>query len=475
MKNLQASGTIAEKNIELNSVSFPETNRRAGYPVDTSVQLKTLLDEYSVNSNPIAVSFRKLVPWLKVGSRATHYLHPYPAKLFPQIAHFFLASNELSPSGAVVLDPFSGSGTVALEAILSGRNAIYADVNPFAQLLTSAKTTLFDPKRLEILLPEIKSNFLKSRTKKIPDVVNVDLWFSPKNLRALSRLKAAIDKSCPAEFKDFVEITFSSTCKKVSNADPRFNVPVRRKEKNIKTGKRELVDNSNVNAWEVFEKAFTRNLGRLRQFVEIYPGDMDVKFAGSDALSLLNVQQGCPLQSDSVDLIITSPPYAGAQKYIRSSSLSLGWLGLAKSKDLKILESMSIGREHFPKVKAKEFIPTSISSADIVLKKVFEKNPLRACIASSFLLEMRIALDEAYRVLKPGGHIVLVIGNNKICGHEFKSSEYLSKILLEAGAEVLLSLVDAIPSRTLTTSRADTASVIKNEHIVLFRKPKIKR
>lgn len=65
------------------------------YPVDTSVALAGLLDRFEREQQPAAISFRQIVPWLKVGERASHYLHPYPAKLLPHIAHFFLANRSL--------------------------------------------------------------------------------------------------------------------------------------------------------------------------------------------------------------------------------------------------------------------------------------------------------------------------------------------------------------------------------------------
>jgi hypothetical protein len=66
-------------------------------------------------------------------------IHLYPAKLLPHIAAFFLASSELSSKGDKVLDPFSGSGTVLLEALLAGRSPIGADSNPLARLISKVK------------------------------------------------------------------------------------------------------------------------------------------------------------------------------------------------------------------------------------------------------------------------------------------------------------------------------------------------
>ena len=100
-------------------IGYPPRSATQAYPVDTTKKIFKLIEKYEKENRPQEVSFRELVFWLKVGERATHYIHPYPAKLLPQIAHFFLASNILASSDDFVLDPFSGTGTVALEANLS--------------------------------------------------------------------------------------------------------------------------------------------------------------------------------------------------------------------------------------------------------------------------------------------------------------------------------------------------------------------
>lgn len=86
--------------------------------------LERLLDRFNRSGRAINVNFRQLVSWAPLGERATHYLHPYPAKLLPQIPIFFLSNNLLSSPGDTVLDPFCGSGTVLLEGILHNRNGI---------------------------------------------------------------------------------------------------------------------------------------------------------------------------------------------------------------------------------------------------------------------------------------------------------------------------------------------------------------
>lgn len=433
------------------------------YPVDTSGTVRALIKEFK--RNPVAqdVSFRELVPWVKAGERATHYIHSYPAKLLPQIAHFFLAASEYVSTDETVLDPFGGTGTVALEALLSGRCALYADSNPLARLIAKVKTTKLDLVGSRAALERVVEKYKRSRACTPPDVVNINHWYEPKVIRELCRLKSSIESELDGDIKDLLLLSFSSISRKVSLADPRLSVPVKLKEyEGLKRKKTVGVING-------FEEQFFSNLKRHLAFNKYARLGVSAQCVGCDARSLSNENKQ-KLPDNSVGIIITSPPYAGAQKYIRASSLNLGWLGLVPSKKLRALEDLNIGREHFPKETYKGLILTGIASADSVLEAVYEVNPLRSAIAAIYLLEMRSALAESVRVLRPGGRLVLVIGNNEICGHEFKSSEYLEEICRGLGLDVELKLIDAIKSRGLMTKRNRTASLITREWVLVFRK-----
>jgi SAM-dependent methyltransferase len=138
---------------------------------------------------------------------------------------------------------------------------------------------------------------------------------------------------------------------------------------------------------------------------------------------------------------------------------------------LKTLENATIGREHFPKESYEEIPSTPFDVADGIIKRIFKVNPLRAAIAASYLTEMSEALKEIVRVLRPGGHLVLVIGNNQVCGLPFKSSEYLRELCEMNGLRVVLKLIDEIKSRGLMTKRNRTASVITREWVLVLQKP----
>ncbi len=66
-----------------------------------------------------------------------HGFHVYPARLHPDTAAGLIDS--LSGPGQTVLDPFVGSGTVAVEALTAGRLAVGNDLNPLAVAIARCK------------------------------------------------------------------------------------------------------------------------------------------------------------------------------------------------------------------------------------------------------------------------------------------------------------------------------------------------
>jgi len=439
------------------------------YSVDTTEKILNLIKKYNIESQPQEVSFRNLVSWVKVGERATHYIHPYPAKLLPQIAHFFLASNLLVGENETVLDPFGGTGTVALEANLSGRDALFSDANPLARIIASVKTSRVDVGEVVSASERLGKSYARTRRTIPPSVVNVGIWYEEKICRQLSRLHWSIADMPESPVRDLFWVTFSCVARKLSNADPRLSVPVR-----LKQAKWDGEYFPNV--WVAFCSQLQANIQRITEFQRLLNcSNVSSQCVGRDARRLLaastwNSEVRVKLSDASVGIIITSPPYAGAQKYIRASSLSLGWLGLAETHQLKALENENIGREHLPKAISDKFQSSGLDEADKVLHLIYKKNPVRAAIAGVYINEMRTAINEMARVLKPNGFIVMVIGNNEVCGYSFLSSEYMAQLLLEAGLKPKMKLIDEIKSRGLMTKRNKTAGVISKEWVLVYQK-----
>lgn len=434
------------------------------------------IKQYSATKKPVPISFRDLFSKMNRSDRYTHLIHTYPAKLLAHIPYFFLNNTCFSKEGDTILDPFCGTGTVLLEANLAGRNALGADANPLARKIASVKTEKLDDLKLNETLKIIIHRAKLFRKVEYPNVINRDFWFPANTQYQLAKIRRAIDELPNDKYKAFFEICFSNCIKKVSYADPRIAVPVKlnpdRFEKSsdqYRKIKNRLTELKSVDVFEKFRGICTDNITRVKK-LSCISSKISSKIISENAqIITASIGRKTLLKDNSVDMILTSPPYAGAQKYIRSSSLNLGWLGITEVEDLKSLDKKSIGRENYLSSEIKE-IKTGISSADKLLKELFQLNKQRAYIVGNYLLEMKVALDESIRVLKNDGYFIIVIGNNKVCNCEFNTQEYLTEYVESKGLKLQFKLIDDIKSYGLMTKRNKTADIISREWILVFKK-----
>lgn len=433
---------------------------------------KTLKDYYlsfQKDGEPISVNFRALVPELKKAERYTHLIHSYPAKLLANIPYFFLATDTLCPANGTVLDPFCGTGTVLLEAALTGRKSFGADANPLAELIAGVKTVYI---RREVLLETL--NLVLKRAKKYRRSVThpeaIAVWYSPNSLRQLTNLQRAISDIEDEQQQKFFELCFSGVARKVSFADPSISVPVHWNPERFSSNpqrmeevRKKLESLQTVNVYDKFESVSKANIDRVASLRDKISNGVSTKIVSNDARKL-------GLADDSVDMILTSPPYAGAQKYIRASWLNLYWLNRVKIEDIRELKKHNIGREDYRKEEMSESY-TGIDAADTVLKVLYKSgNMKRAFLTANYLNEMKVALDESIRVLRPDGYMVIVIGNNTVCKRQFDTQDYLTTYLVGKGLKLQYKLIDDIKSYGLMTKRNKTADTISREWILVFKK-----
>ena len=262
----------------------------------------------------VQVSFRG--PDGTVGRRdfATHWIHWYPAKMFHRIPSVFLDAVPL-PTTAKILDPFCGSGTVLLEANLRGYDAIGIDINPLARLISEAKTNPIDPDYLTVVLNSLLSTAKTYRS--LPDShATLDYWLSHAAHVALHRLVRAIEQVEEARARSFFLATLTSIVRRVSNADPAIPPLVRLRPERAETGgdryQRALKRSSSVSipiVYNTFNEAAVANIARMSELYSVRNeiGQTTLRPQDADAANT-----GLP--SETIDAIITSPPYCGSHK-----------------------------------------------------------------------------------------------------------------------------------------------------------------
>ncbi|MEK7787041.1 MAG: site-specific DNA-methyltransferase [Chloroflexota bacterium] len=347
-----------------------------------------------------------------------HNFHSFPAKFPPQLPKLFI--NELTRPNDVVLDPMMGSGTTVIEALLAGRQGIGFDIDPLALRICKAKTTVLTSEdactagqkviekarhKLEKHPDSLQKKFNSQFDDKTREFI--EYWFSPQTIVELMALLGEIEEVEDDATRQFLELIFSAIIITKSGG-------VSLARDLAHTRPHRVDDKTPRPAIPEFKKRLEKNAkGLLRPF-EV-TGTANVQFGNSEAL---------PLADDSVDLIVTSPPYASnAIDYMRAHKFSLVWFGY-HIKELSELRSKYIGGEN---TSAVEFVPLPDLSSEIVTKVAhFDKK--KGATLHRYYSEITRMLSEARRVLKPGKAAIIVVGSSVMKGVDTRTQDCLGEI-----------------------------------------------
>ena len=347
----------------------------------------------------------------------THGLHPYPARMIPQIAHRLI--ERYSDPYDLVLDPFCGIGTVLTEARLMmshypekvepepPRNAVGNDLNPLALLLAKVKSKQIDLYRLDknvaFLLGTVEEDLVRLRKGKLDVDVptdetfpNITHWFKGYVIDELAVIRQTISDISDLEFRDFAKVCFSLTVRKASNIhDPGDTF--------IKRLPPEKLEKYNPNVPKTFKKTVIDSATMMKALSRICFTDVEVNVTFADTRNL-------PYSDNSIDLIVTSPPYGEERNtisYTRWSKLSSLWLGYESSFVRRMAKASLGGREG-----------SSLETLSPILNKILietaNKDNKLARNAASFFRDYYKCLEEMYRVLKKGHFCCIVIGNRSL-------------------------------------------------------------
>jgi len=369
-------------------------------------------------------AYRKLVALLRRdldfqssdSGYASHGIHPFAAKFPPQIPRLFI--EELTESGDSVLDPMAGSGTAIVEALLLRREAFGFDLDPLAVRLCKVKTTWLDPVELRKVGMEIiqeaqkKSNSDQALRRDLEVRFDeatrafLDYWFLPETQLELLALVQTIEQKTESPVRDFFELAFSSAIiAKTGGVSLARDLAHSRPHRDLSKKPRNAI------------AEFGLRLGRiLRKFPNLPQRVKRVFVDRRDARAV-------PLPTSSIDLIVTSPPYANAIDYMRAHKFSLVWFGYSIAA-LSDLRSRYIGSEKAA-LQSYGALSPKVESA---VKRLAEKDAGKSKVLCKYLNEMKEVISEMHRVLKPGKATVLVIGPSMMRGMEIVTHEYLAEI-----------------------------------------------
>jgi len=366
-------------------------------------------------------------------SYLTHGIHPYPAKFIPQIASCLI--QYMSSPGELVCDPFSGSGTTALEANLAKRKSVNIDLNPLAIILGQVKTTKINNTikiETEKLIQKIKNSDAKSRNKKmhIPEIPNIERWFHNNAIKELSFISNLIKNLKNQSTKNICLISLSKTVLRVSNQISETQYSSKQKE---------IPEGFTI-------KLFLENLNQIMNKLSQSASELGTftsKFIHDDIRKpIVGTSKNSPLKEDSIDLVVTSPPYPNVTDYHLYHRFRLFWLGY----DPRKLANNEIGSH---------------------LRHQKEKTNFK-----DYMSEMKLALENIFHALKPGRYAAIIVGDGVYNKQTFETGKALGKVANELGFEKILDLKR--PVHEIKRSFIKSARRTKSETILILRKPKKK-
>ena len=419
----------------------------------------------------IHVSFRKKGGGIGRRDFATHMIHWYPAKMFHRIPRVFLDNIDL-PAGSKILDSFCGSGTVLLESNLRAHHAIGIDINPLAVLISRVKTTPINPFGLSGRLDSILVGAKNLTSSPNPHEI-LDSWLSDLARLGIHRLAIEISEIQDTEIRDFFLISLTNIVRRVSLADPAIPPLVRLREERAQTAGRRyrnaLRKAQSTTIETVFSEFEKVSIANIKRMSELHGLREDL---GTTTLPnpMVNASE-THLPSSSIDAIITSPPYCGAQKYVRSMKLELTLLG-RDPESLRQLDRQTLGTEAVStRTPNLNRLLIGEQLVDGVLRSIYDVNPIRARMAADYSQYLFEFANECWRVLKPGGQILVTLGRSTLAGITFAADRIFSHASQATGFEYIATLIDPIRSRGLLMQRHRTAGRMDHEYVVWLRRP----
>ena len=365
----------------------------------------------------------------KDSSNLTHSLHPYPAKFPPQLPRNILC--EYATKGQTVLDPFCGSGTTLVEARLQGINAIGVDVNGLSVLLSKVKATPLTEREQQIIIKfigTIQNQILvwqlgKRPTIKVKEIEGLNHWFQLNVAEELTFLLNEIETLEEQNVKEFLKIVFSSLIVRVSNQDSDTRYAAKKKD---------IKDNFVLNLFVLKTQDYFKKIIELSHLIN-NETSLNVYNADSRNLDFL--------ATESIDIIITSPPYANTYDYYLYHKFRKRWLDL----DVKFAQYNEIGsRREFSSLK---------------------ENP------EKWNEDLIKCFQEMNRVLKLNALAFVVIGDSVIKKEIIKINEIITNFATHTGFEVIniVSSDLAGHSRIFNPTFAQKG---KKEHLITLKKIK---
>ncbi len=391
-------------------------------------------------------------------------VHPFPARMAPGIA---LKPMSVAKKRLRILDPMVGSGTVLAIAQSNGHEAVGIDIDPLAVLMSKVWTTPINRDSLKsnarIVLQRAKEGFYELLTRDAYPIGAdeetrsfVRYWFDAYSRRQLASLARTIARVPDANMRDALWCGFSRLIiTKQSGASLAMDLSHSRPHRTFKTAPAKPFRNFLTAVDRVADNCIAVNDKRPWPATRVQWGDA----------------RNLPLQNNSFDIVLTSPPYLNAIDYMRCSKFSLIWIGYSIS-ELRQLRSASIGAESSANALWDEQVAERILS-DLNLKPCLAS--AQEAILTRYIDDMYKSMHEVSRVLSARGKAIYVIGENTIRGTYIPTASILVAVARLCSLKLYQRHVRTLPANRRylpppSRKSANLGARMRQEIILEFRK-----
>jgi tRNA G10 N-methylase Trm11 len=353
----------------------------------------------------------------------THGFFRYYGKFPPPIASRFLEEYH-TKSDELILDPMVGSGTTLVEASIRNEDAVGLDVNELSVMISKAKTTYINPKKIKDCLIE----FEKFTTKKItkidsftPNDKYLEHWFHTKNISELANIRRFIEsKQEDPKISNLLKVGLASIIRNVSRASKAMG--------------RMFLDPAleEVDTYQMYVK-------KILKYVEVME-----KWESNKKTQKVYVKnaKNIPLKDNSVGMTICHPPYYNLYKYSSIFKFEMLWTGLDYSgtKKDEIFEGFKLGKSE---------------------------------LVSRYIIDMNEILNEIWRVMKSKRYCVLMMGDAVIKEKRLNTTALLLQNLKKFDVEKIIVRIPKYTEASYAASqRRSKQNVGVNipDHIVILKK-----
>jgi DNA modification methylase len=359
-----------------------------------------------------------------------HGIHRYKGKFYPQLAKNLLNLSGIEPGEGVVMDPFGGSGTVALEAVLNGYDALSIDSNPVASAVARAKVGLAraDLQAIQSDMSRTRAAVLAAPPEGSPSLSQfavavedeLERWFPRPVLAKLDWLLGTIRDESRTETAAVLEALVSDLVREVSQQEPK-DLRIRRRSAPIDDA-------------PVYE-LFLNRLAALEERIAVFQREAAAARPQAGVAHIVQGDSGDPATFDllngrPIDAVISSPPYAAALPYVDTDRLSLAVVFGYSSSARRPLERTMIGSREIGGPERRtletaldagcEELPPSTTAFLLKLRDAvaadtsagFRRQQTPAVLLRYFLAMSKVLKNVAER-MSPGATCWLVLGDSR--------------------------------------------------------------